>query len=154
MPVEGITSTNQNSVSGTDTSSSNQLSAEDFLKILAAELQYQDPTEGIDTTQYISQLAQLTSVQQLQTLNTSFSDMMLKQDLMLGSSWIGKEVAAYEKDDTISTGVVEGFMVTDAGIQVHVNGKQYLLSQIVAVSGLTESDAESDGSDEQTEPEE
>jgi hypothetical protein len=35
-----------------------------------------------------------------------------------------------------------------------VNGKQYLLSQIVAVSGLTESDAESDGSDEQTEPEE
>ncbi len=154
MPVDSVTSTSQNSASDTSTYASNQLSAEDFLQILAAELQYQDPTKGIDTTQYISQLAQLTSVQQLEELNTSFSDIMLKQDLMLGSSWIGKEVAVYEEDGTISTGVVEGFVVTDVGIQVYVNDSQYLLSQIVAVSGQTEGDSGSDESAESTGSEE
>jgi len=144
MAVDGVTSTNQSSTYNTsNTSPSNELSAEDFMQILAAELQYQDPTKGVDTTQYISQLAQLTSLEQLGDLNDSFSEMMRKQDLIIGSTWIGKEVAVYENDGSISSGLVKGFVVTDEGIQVFVNDSQYALDQIAAVTEQTQTDTES-----------
>ena len=144
MAVDGVTSTNQSSTYNTsNTSPSNELSAEDFMQILAAELQYQDPTKGVDTTQYISQLAQLTSLEQLGDLNDSFSEMMRKQDLIIGSTWIGKEVAVYENDGSISSGLVKGFVITDEGIQVFVNDSQYALDQIAAVTEQTQTDTES-----------
>ncbi len=146
MPIEGVTSTNQSN-SSTSKTPKNELSADDFMKILAAELQYQDPTKGVDTTQYISQLAQLTSLEQLGDLNDSFSEMMLKQDLMIASAWIGKEVAVYENDGSIGGGVVKGFVVTDEGIQVFVNDSQYTLDQIAAVTEQTQTQTDTESAE-------
>lgn len=147
MATDGVTSSNSttatSSMAATGSTASNQLDAEDFLQILAAELQYQDPTKGVDTGQYITQLAQLTSVEQLESLNDNFSEMMMKQDLMIGSSWIGKKVAVYEGDANVRTGIVEGFVLTDNGVEVYVDGNQYTLDQIVAVSEQEETETES-----------
>ena len=45
-----------------------------FLKILCAELSNQDPTQNIDSTQYISQLATFTSLEQMQNLNATMTN--------------------------------------------------------------------------------
>ncbi|NLE23923.1 MAG: hypothetical protein GX625_01065 [Clostridiaceae bacterium] len=142
MGVEGVSSARSANNSADTARAKNELSAEDFLQILAAELQYQDPTKGADTTQYISQLAQLTVVEQLEALNNSFSQMQFKQDILIGSSWIGKEVAIYEESGYISTGIVKGFVLTDKGVEVFVNNKQYSLDNIAAVKEQTQTDSE------------
>lgn len=45
-----------------------------FLTILAAQLSNLDPTQDIDSTQYVSQLAQFASMEQMTNLNTTMSD--------------------------------------------------------------------------------
>jgi len=49
------------------------LNKNSFLKILAAELSNQDPTANVDSTQYISQMAQFTSMEQMANLNSTMS---------------------------------------------------------------------------------
>ena len=59
---------------GTPILSSTKTSALDknaFLKILVTELSNQDPTQQKDSTQYIAQLAQFSSLEQLTNLNTN-----------------------------------------------------------------------------------
>lgn len=45
-----------------------------FLTILSAQLSNLDPTQDVDSTQYVSQLAQFASMEQMTNLNTTMSD--------------------------------------------------------------------------------
>ena len=51
-----------------------ELDKEAFLKILVAQLQYQDPTQPVSDTEFISQLAQFSALEQMSALNQNFVD--------------------------------------------------------------------------------
>ncbi len=51
--------------SGGASSNSSDITANDFLTLLVSELQNQDPTQPTDPNQYITQLAQVNSLQQI-----------------------------------------------------------------------------------------
>ena len=57
------------STSSTSTSSSNTVDYNTFLQLLIAEMKNQDPTNPMDTSQYMSQFAQLSSVEQAMQTN-------------------------------------------------------------------------------------
>ena len=57
----------------TDSSSGSSLDKDAFLKLLVTQMQYQDPLEPTSNTEYMSQLAQFSSVEQLQNLGSIFS---------------------------------------------------------------------------------
>lgn len=63
-----------------------------FLKILSAELSNQDPSNPADSTQYVAQMAQFTSLEQMSNLNTTST-------FNSANSLIGKEVATRVIDD-------------------------------------------------------
>lgn len=66
------TSTTSNSTTSTSTSSSNSiLGKDDFLKLLITQMQNQDPLNPQDDTQSIAQMAQFSSLEQMQNMNTS-----------------------------------------------------------------------------------
>ena len=50
-------------------SSSSDITADDFLTLLVSELKNQDPTQPTDPNQYITQLAQVNSLEQLVSIN-------------------------------------------------------------------------------------
>jgi flagellar basal-body rod modification protein FlgD len=62
------TSTNSTSSASSATDSSN-ITSNDFLTLLVSELKNQDPTQPTDPNQYITQLAQVNSLQQLISIN-------------------------------------------------------------------------------------
>ncbi len=61
------------STTATETTSSSILGKDDFLKLLITQLQYQDPMNPLDGTEFAAQLAQFSSVEQLANLNETLS---------------------------------------------------------------------------------
>jgi flagellar basal-body rod modification protein FlgD len=91
-----------------------------FLKILAAELSNQDPTANVDSTQYISQMAQFTSMEQMSNLNTTMSG-------FANQSLVGKGVTVnvLDSEGNPYTGVVNAVTTQNGSttLSVTVNEK-------------------------------
>ncbi len=86
------------------------LGKDDFLKMMIAQLKHQDPLNPMDGTAFTAQLAQFSSLEQLQNINTQLTS-FTQQQQALGNSqavnFIGKQVLA--KGNTVS---VDGSPVT------------------------------------------
>ena len=103
MATTGITndyylaSTNQPKISKTGDNSS--LGKDAFLNILITQLQNQDPTKPMDDKEFISQMAQFSSLEQMQNMTTAMQNLLVSQNetqLMGYTSFIGKEVKWHE----------------------------------------------------------
>lgn len=72
--VSGVQSAAASSATASALSGSGtSVNMETFLKLLVAQLQYQDPLNPQSDTEFVSQLAQMTSLEQMQDLNSAFS---------------------------------------------------------------------------------
>ncbi len=103
-----------------------------FFQILAAQLQFQDPLSGGDNTQYIAQLAQFSSLEQMQNLNSSIQAMMQFQHAQYGSQLIGKNVKLIHGDEIIE-GIVDRVRLTNGEISILIGDQAYQLNQILEI---------------------
>ena len=110
---------------------SQQLGKDDFLKLLITQLSNQDPTSPMEDTQFISQMAQFSSLEQMTNMNESFNKMAAMINSSQATSTLGKTVEV-DLGDTTSQGVVEATSF-GANPQVMVNGMYYDLNKIQAV---------------------
>jgi flagellar basal-body rod modification protein FlgD len=76
-----------------------ELGKDTFLKLLVAQLKYQDPTNPADSTQFLAQTAQFTTVEKLNDLETTQQD-LLKAQLQLGASNLIGRTVTYQTPDT------------------------------------------------------
>jgi flagellar basal-body rod modification protein FlgD len=86
-----------------------------FLQLLVAQMKYQDPLEPTSNTEYISQYAQFTQVEQMQNMAQSM-------DLQRASSLVGQEVYIKTTDSSGNTNYVQG----KVDYVVYENNKAYL----------------------------
>jgi flagellar basal-body rod modification protein FlgD len=87
----------------TDAGSSKSVADQDtFLKLLVAQLKYQDPSNPADSTQFLAQTAQFTQVQKLGQI----ADMMQAQQLIGASALVGRTVTYQDADGNPQTGTV------------------------------------------------
>ncbi|CQR47695.1 Basal-body rod modification protein FlgD [Paraliobacillus sp. PM-2] len=83
-------------------STSSNLGKDEFLKILMAQLQNQDPLKPMEDKEFISQMATFSSLEQMMTMNKSISSLVNNQTVspvIQYSHLIGKEVTFYNFDD-------------------------------------------------------
>ena len=64
----------------------------DFMKVLIAQLQNQNPLEPLDNNEMASQMAQFSQLQQLESMNTNFAEVLATTRRTYANSLIGKEV--------------------------------------------------------------
>src|SRR4051812_22877348 len=88
------------STAGGNTPMGAQLSAQDqsdrFLKMLVAQMSNQDPLNPMDSAEVTSQMAQISTVEGVQTLNTSITSLgaqLTQMQTMQGAALVGKDVA-------------------------------------------------------------
>jgi flagellar basal-body rod modification protein FlgD len=87
----------------TTTSKASDLGDKDtFLKLLVAQLKYQDPSNPADSTQFLAQTAQFTQVEKLGQI----ADMMQAQQLIGASALVGRTVTYQDANGATQTGVV------------------------------------------------
>ena len=111
--------------SSTTSASSLQM---DYMTLLVAQLQNQNPLEPMDNDQMAMQLAQYSQLQQLESMNSSFSSVLDATQKSYASSLIGKTVSYCTTDAT-------GSVVTQEGIVKEV-GKGTKGEVILNVNGL------------------
>lgn len=105
MSISSISaSTQKTAVTGSESAG---LGKDDFLKLMVAQLQNQDPLNPSDATQYTSQLAQYSSLEQLINANNGIEN--LTSTIESGSrtnaaSYIGRTVTVYGNQVTLSGG--------------------------------------------------
>ncbi|OGX68144.1 MAG: hypothetical protein A2189_00785 [Paenibacillus sp. RIFOXYA1_FULL_44_5] len=117
-------------------SSNKTLGQNDFLKILVTQLQNQDPTQPLSDKDFIAQMAQFSSVQQLGTISTQLQ--ALNQSWGLSASLIGKTIswmdtAANSATAASQTGVVSGVVLRSGTQYAQVGGQEIPLSQIYQI---------------------
>ena len=112
---------------------SQQLGKDDFLKLLITQLSNQDPTNPMEDTQFIAQMAQFSSLEQMTNMNESFNKMASMINSSQAAATIGRTVDI-DVGDTTARGVVEATTMGSQP-QVMVNGMYYDLDKIKAVYG-------------------
>ena len=110
---------------------SNELGKDDFLKLLITQLSNQDPTNPMENTEFISQMAQFSSLEQMTNMSTSFSKMASFINSSEAASTLGKTVEL-NIGDTTTTGIVEG-ATRGENPQILVNGMYYSMDKIAAI---------------------
>ena len=104
-----------------------------FLTLLIAELKNQDPTEPMDSAQYIGQLASFSNVEQSVKLNAKLETLITSQALAQAESLIGRTVTSA---DGAITGTVTGLRILDSGAAALLDtGVELELGAGVTVTG-------------------
>ena len=107
-----------------------KLDKDAFLQLLVAQMKYQDPLEPTDNTQYVSQLASFSSLEQMTNMNESLANMSMASDLQRASNLVGKFASVDVNGQTI-TGKVDTVEYKDGTAYLSIEGEKYPLSSLV-----------------------
>jgi len=103
-----------------------------FLKLLVAQLKYQDPSSPTDSSQFMAQTAQFTMVEKLEALTASQTAMVNAQNLASATSLVGRQVSWTEGTAT-KTGVVSAVTMNNGTAQLSVGDLTVDLSAVTKV---------------------
>jgi flagellar basal-body rod modification protein FlgD len=116
-------------------------SGADFFKLLTAQMSAQDPLQPVDNTQFLTQLAQFTQLQQTLTTNQTLTSMASLQQTLSAlqtmtqtASMIGRSVDYTDATTGESkSGLVTGVSAENGQVVLEVGGDKVPLTQISAV---------------------
>jgi flagellar basal-body rod modification protein FlgD len=103
-----------------------------FMKLMIAQMRYQDPSKPMDNSQMLAQTAQYTSIELLEKVQQSQADLLSFQSVILSSSLVGKTITGTALDGTPVTGVVDSARVVSGNGYLAIGDKQ------IPVTGVTE----------------
>jgi flagellar basal-body rod modification protein FlgD len=109
------------------------LGTDQFLQLLVAQLQNQDPLNPISNTDFINQITSLNTVENLSNLNASFSQMLKLQQLTQGADLIGKTIDYTNSGGTAASGKVDSVTAQNGKFVLSVGSDQVTLDQIQSV---------------------
>ncbi len=140
--VSGVSGSSNSNSSGAltnalaATSNNNQfVSQNTFLTLLITQLQNQDPMNPQDSSQFVTQLAQFSSLEQMTQLNQNFTSVLDNS----AAGLIGQTVTVADQSSQsgFTTGQVSGIVYFANGPAVQINGVNYPLSDVQNVGTVT-----------------
>ncbi len=113
----------------------NTLGKDDFLKLLIVQLENQDPTKPLEDKEFISQMAQFSSLEQMTEMNATLANMVLNYKSNLSYSLLGNVVEVFDSDTgQTDSGVVTEIRFAKTGPEIIVNGLSYSVDDVSKVS--------------------
>lgn len=108
------------------------LGRDDFLKLLLAQLQHQDPMSAMKDEQFIAQLAQFSSLEETQTMRKSLSTLLNVSQLSQSTGLIGRTVQVKEAKEgaPLVTGTVSSVKMENGTPKLVINGQLFQLDAV------------------------
>ena len=107
---------------------------DDFLQLLTAQIGNQDPLEPMKDTEFISQMANIASLEQMQQFSKGFSKFADSHDDMVSQTYLGRNVIIKDGKSN-EEGLVTAVEKNEEGnLRIIVNGNSYDPSLITKVS--------------------
>ncbi len=135
--VNGVNATStQTSTSSSQQKKPDELGKMDFLNILVTQLRYQDPMNPLDDKEFIAQLAQFSTLEQM-TEQTKWAQMSY------GLGLVGQEVLFRTDDGQYGQGVIKSLRMVDGQPLLSFGETDIRLDQVIEVAepiAATESD--------------
>ncbi|MDF1836282.1 MAG: flagellar hook capping FlgD N-terminal domain-containing protein [Planctomycetota bacterium] len=129
-----------------ETTGDNNLNKDAFMQLLVAQMKNQDPTEPTSNEQFIAQLAQFSSLEEMQGVNENLVAMAalnqgnaLMSQLTNASTLIGNNVTYTDEYGTEISGEVEAVRLEGGQAVLQVDGATVPLSAVSEVTGDGES---------------
>ena len=110
----------------------------DYMKLLVAQLQNQNPLEPLDNNEMASQLAQFSQLEQLESMNSSFAKVLETVEHNYAASLIGKEVSFVGETKPGTTDIISGiveqiFNDVDGQIVLSVGSYTLGLADVISI---------------------
>ena len=113
------------------------LGKDDFLKLLVAQMRFQNPMSPTDPTQFMAQTAQFTMIEKLQNMEQSSADSLKAQQSAAATGMLGQQIVADGPDGKDITGIVTGMRITSTGPELKVGDIEVALSAVKEVDRPT-----------------
>lgn len=114
------------------------LGKDDFLMLLVTQLQYQDPLEPMDNTEFIAQTAQFSALEQMQNLNTTMTNSQAFS--VVGKAVYVESYSSSTGQYSFAAGIVESVELINGEAYVTIDGESYPYSDVVIVQDVDYSD--------------
>ena len=131
-PTGTSTAASAYSASQPEAASKTQVDYQSFLKLLVAQMKNQDPTNPMDSTQYMAQLASFSNVEQSVQINQKLEQMLQSSTLAQADAIIGRTLTSH--DGSITGTVSEVRLYSDGIVAVLDNGKEVVVGPGVSIS--------------------
>ena len=120
------------SVAANSTASAASVDYDAFLQLLVAEMQNQDPTKPMESTEYVAQLASFSNVEQAIQTNEKLDALLGASFIASAGSLIGRTITS--ADGSISGEIVQVKVVNGAGTAVLQSGQELPVDGKVTLS--------------------
>ena len=112
-----------------------------FLKLLVAQMKYQDPTKPTDASQFLAQTAQFTLVEKMDALESSQAEMLATNHIQAATALVGTTVSWNDPKKldadgkaVVHTGVVDGVTISDGVPTLLIGSSEIALSDVTKVT--------------------
>jgi flagellar basal-body rod modification protein FlgD len=122
------------SSSSADLSSTSKVDKDMFLKLMVAQLKNQDPMNPTDSSQFLAQTAQFTSLEKLTDVADQTSQALSAQLAFGASGLVGRSVTYTGADGAEKTGTVSTVSFTGNGPMLGIDGSDVALNSVTGVS--------------------
>lgn len=113
---------------------SNELDKDAFLQLLVTQLKYQDPSKPMDSSQFMAQNAQLSSVEKLTELATMSRSMFTAHQQMAAANLVSSTITWEATDGTTHTGTVDSASLATDVPTLTVAGTTVRMDEVRSVS--------------------
>jgi flagellar basal-body rod modification protein FlgD len=138
-PISGLVADYVGKAAGTqaaakkDAKPGGDLDKDAFLKLLVAQLKYQDPGNPMEGSAFIAETAQFTAVEKLTELATAQQDLVAAQLRLGASNLVGRTVGYLDTDGHLVTGVVASASFNGSAPTLRVGDTDVALSDVKEV---------------------
>jgi flagellar basal-body rod modification protein FlgD len=114
---------------------SGTLGKDDFLRLLVTQLENQDPTSPLDDKEFISQMAQFSTLEQMTQMNTTLGNLIVNNKINLSYSLLGRNVEVLDSTTgEVQSGIVSEVSFGNGTPSISFNGLTYSVDEVTRVS--------------------
>jgi flagellar basal-body rod modification protein FlgD len=121
------------STSGLATSSTDQMNKDMFLKLMVTQLKNQDPMNPTDSSQFLAQTAQFTSLEKLEAVAQQSAQALTAQMAFGASGLVGRSVSYTDATGAETKGTVASVRFTSTGPLLGIGDAEIELGKVTKV---------------------